>query len=104
MAKSVSIVEARRDLGRLADEVRRTGQAVMLTRRGRPIARLAPNSNVPPVPRQRADALATLRGTVELRCGPRALLRAIRELRHEFARSSERGALAFEGPGPRRRD
>jgi len=43
MVKSISIVDARRDLGRIADEVRRTGQAVVLTRRGRPVARLAPH-------------------------------------------------------------
>ena len=31
MVKSISIVDARRDLGRIADEVCRTGQAVVLT-------------------------------------------------------------------------
>ena len=42
MKKSVSIVETRRNLGRLAEEVRRTGQSVVLTRRGRAVARIAP--------------------------------------------------------------
>jgi len=42
MSKTVSIVAARRELGRLADEVRRTGQPVILTRRGHAIARIAP--------------------------------------------------------------
>ena len=34
MKKSVSIVEARQELGRLAEEVRRTGKSVARTRRG----------------------------------------------------------------------
>ena len=47
MKKSVSIVEARQELGRLAEEVRRTGKSVALTRRGRVIARIAPDTTTP---------------------------------------------------------
>jgi prevent-host-death family protein len=84
MAKSTSIVDARRDLGRLPDEVRRTGQAVVLTRRGRPVARLAsqPPSSAKPARAQRP--LAGLRGSVKLLCPPDELLQTIRELRREF--------------------
>src|SRR5437870_8139203 len=90
MAKSISIVDARRDLGRIADEVRRTGQAVVLTRRGRPVARLAPHPPSSAKPARPERPLAGLRGSVQLLCTPGDLLRTIRELRHEFAVSLER--------------
>ena len=92
MSRSVSIVEARRQLGRLAEEVRRTRQPIVLTRRGRPVARISPE----PVAVSRGgrgyDAFAPLRGTVTLECSFRELQRAIRGLRGEFARNLERRA------------
>ena len=103
MAKSISIVDARRDLGRIADEVRRTGQAVVLTRRGRPVARLAPHSPSWAKPARPERPLAGLRGSVQLLCAPDELLETIRELRHEFAVSLERRSARLErSPRPRR--
>ncbi|MGH7859700.1 MAG: type II toxin-antitoxin system Phd/YefM family antitoxin [Candidatus Binatia bacterium] len=102
MAKSVSIVEARRDLGRLADEVRRTGQAVVLTRRGRPVARLAPHAASPAKGASPGRPLAGLRGSVQLLCTPEELLQAVRDLRREFALSLERRSSHL-GSSPRRR-
>ena len=85
MRRTVSIVDARRALGRLAEEVRRTGRPVVLTRRGRPVARIAPE----PTPRATMphDAFAALRGTVRLDCSFTRLQQAVRSLRSEFARS-----------------
>jgi prevent-host-death family protein len=102
MAKSVSIVEARRDLGRLADEVCRTGQAVVLTRRGRPVARLAshpPSSAEPDRPKR---PLADLQGSVRLLCARDEILRAVRELRREFTASIEHRGSRLQR-SPRRR-
>ena len=82
MKKSVSIVEARRDLGRLVEEVRRTGQPVVLTRRGRAVARIAPEpvAEVATAP-QRRDGFAALRGTLRMNCSFDALVQAVHELR-----------------------
>jgi prevent-host-death family protein len=92
MPRSVSIVEARRDLGRLADEVRRTRQPVILTKRGRAVARLAPEpAGSSRRPRSR-DPFGGLRGTVEMVGSFHELERAIRSLRREFARSLDRRA------------
>ena len=103
MVKSISIVDARRDLGRIADEVRRTGQAVVLTRRGRPVARLAPHPPSSTKPARPERPLAGLRGSVQLLCTPDELLQTIRELRHEFAVSLERRSARLErSPRPRR--
>jgi len=91
--KSVSIVEARRELGRLAERVRRTRQPIVLTRRGRVVARIAPEPAASPAMSGRApDAFAALRGTLRMNCGFDELQRAIRELRSEFARNLERRA------------
>ena len=93
MKKSVSIVEARRDLGRLAEEVRRTGQPVVLTRRGRAVACIAPDrvAEAAAAP-QRRDGFAALRGTLRMNCSFDALVQAVRELRGEFTRNLERRA------------
>jgi prevent-host-death family protein len=93
MKKSVSIVEARRDLGRLAEEVRRTGQPVVLTRRGRAVARIAPEpvAEAATAP-QRRDGFAALRGTLRMNCSFDALVQAVRELRDEFTQNLERRA------------
>jgi prevent-host-death family protein len=83
--KRLSIVAARKELGRLADEVRRTGQPIVLTRRGRPIARIAPQ----PIERGRedTDVIARLRGSLEMEGSFSDLRAAVRDLRREGARS-----------------
>jgi prevent-host-death family protein len=92
MKKSVSIVAARRELGRLAEEVRRTGQPLLLTRRGRAVACITPEPGLPPGNRQADDAFAELRGTVRLQCTLDQLRVSIKELRAEFARNLDRRA------------
>lgn len=99
MKKSVSIVEARQELGRLAEAVRRTGKSVALTRRGRVIARIAPDTTTPP---QRRGALGALKGTIRTIGGPELLERDICRLRRESAAVLERRAHAFPMPGKNR--
>jgi antitoxin (DNA-binding transcriptional repressor) of toxin-antitoxin stability system len=99
MRKSVSIVEARQELGRLAEEVRRTGKSVALTRRGRVIARIAPDTTT----RSRGggalgDALGALKGSIRIVASPGSLERDIRRLRREAADALERRARAFPAP------
>jgi prevent-host-death family protein len=84
MKKSVSIVAARRELGRLVEEVSRTGQPVVLTRRGQAVARIAPEPGVAPGRRKPPDAFAELRGTVRLNCDLDEIQSAVRQLRAEF--------------------
>jgi prevent-host-death family protein len=103
MPRRVSIVEARRELGRLADEVSRTGQPVVLTRRGRAIARIAPAPEPRAAGRKRADAFGELRGTVRLACGIDELRRAIRALRSEAGRSLGRRAAGLSARPTRAR-
>ena len=100
MKKSVSIVEARRNLGRLAEEVRRTGQPVVLTRRGRAVARIAPEpvAEAAAAPKRR-DGFAALRGTLRMNCSLDALGQAVHELRDEVTQNLERRA---ERGGPKR--
>jgi len=95
MSRRVSIVEARRELGRLADEVSRTGQSVVLTRRGRAVAHIAPAPEVRAAGRTRTDAFAELRGTVRLACSIDELRLAVRALRSEATRSLGRRAAAL---------
>jgi len=88
MRKTLSIVEARRELGRLAEEVRHTGHPVVLTRRGRAVARTAPEPAASAVsPRRPRDPFGPLRGAVRMNCSFDALQRAVRALRSEFARN-----------------
>jgi prevent-host-death family protein len=101
MKRAVSIVEARRRLGRLAEEVRRTGRPIALTRRGRVVAQIGPEPAARPASRRAADALATLRGSVRMNCSFRELERAVRELRGEFARSLERRSPRRRSSRPR---
>src|SRR5215471_5953879 len=42
MSRSISLVAARKDRGRIVEEVGRTGTAVSLTRRGKVVARIVP--------------------------------------------------------------
>jgi prevent-host-death family protein len=90
MRKTVSIVEARRNLGRLAEEVRRTRRPVVLTNRGRVVAAIAPEPNAIATRRRGAAAFGALRGTVEVVGSVDELERAIRSLRREFGRSLDR--------------
>jgi prevent-host-death family protein len=93
MPKTVSIVDARRDLGRLAEEVQRTRQPVILTKRGRAVARIAPEPTGAAVGRRRgADPFAALRGTVQVVGSFDDLERTIRSLRREFTDSLDRRA------------
>jgi antitoxin (DNA-binding transcriptional repressor) of toxin-antitoxin stability system len=78
MPRSLSLVAARKDLGRIVAEVSRTGDAVRLTRRGKVVARIVPENR----PRT-GDALATLSGTAELVGSFADLTRSLRELRLE---------------------
>jgi prevent-host-death family protein len=100
MRRTVSIVDARRQLGRLAEQVRRTGQPIVLTRRGRAVARITPD--VAPSADEPRDALGPLRGTVRLRGSFGDLQRSIRALRTEFAASLGRRAVLVSRGGRRR--
>lgn len=102
MPKTVSIVDARRDLGRLAEEVRRTGQPVILTKRGRVVAYIAPEpSSAPTRSRRRPDPFAALRGTVEVVGSFDDMQRAIRSLRREFRDSLKRRTALVARPTKR---
>jgi antitoxin (DNA-binding transcriptional repressor) of toxin-antitoxin stability system len=103
MPRHVSIVEARRALGRLAEEVRKTGQPVVLTRRGSVVAHIAPARSTPTAGRRRKDPFAELRGTVQLLCSVEELQAAIRALRAEGGRNLERRAAALVIGRKRRR-
>lgn len=91
---TVSIVAARRELGRLAEEVGRTGQPLILTRRGRAVARIvAEPGNEVRRPRGRGvDAFADLEGTVRLAGGLADLEASVRAVRSELRGSLERRA------------
>lgn len=95
MKKAVSIVEARQELGRLADEVRRTGKSVALTRRGRVIARIAPDATaLPQREGELGDSLGALKGSIRIIGTAESLERDLRRLRGEAkAALSRRGRL-----------
>ena len=95
MKRTVSIVAARQELGRLADEVRRTGQPVILTRRGQAVARIVPEPRNQSAQGRARDAFASLRGTVRLKCNLRDLQSAVRDLRAQLARNLDRRADAL---------
>jgi antitoxin (DNA-binding transcriptional repressor) of toxin-antitoxin stability system len=99
MRKSISIVEARQELGRLADEVRRTGKSVALTRRGRVIARIAPDVAA----RSKGegalgDALGALKGSIRIVGTAGSLERDIRRLRREAGTALSRRARTVPPP------
>jgi antitoxin (DNA-binding transcriptional repressor) of toxin-antitoxin stability system len=103
MKKSVSIVEARQELGRLAEEVRRTGKSVALTRRGRVIARIAPDTATPARGGGAlGDALGALKGSIRIIGSPESLERDIRRLRRESSAALARRARAFPVRGKNR--
>jgi prevent-host-death family protein len=78
MLRSISLVAARKDLGRIVEEVGRTGTPVNLTRRGKVVARIVPEASHGGV-----DPLAALRGTAELAGGFEDVTRDLRQLREE---------------------
>ncbi len=59
MAKMVAISELKAHCLRLVDEVARRRREIVITKRGKPIARVVPLDDIPP-----DDALTRLRGTV----------------------------------------
>src|SRR5262249_7970244 len=102
MRKAVSIVEARRELGRLAEEVRRTGQSVAITRRGRVIARIAPEpGRGGPRRGTRGEMFDARQASRKLIWGGKALDRDIRDLRREFAAALSARVEAFGRPPKR---
>ena len=59
MVKTVAVSEFKAHCLRLVDEVARQGRGIVVTKRGRPIARLVPIGKVGPT-----QTLARLRGTL----------------------------------------
>ena len=80
MKRAVSIVEARRQLGRLAEEVRRTGKPIALTRRGRIVAQIGPEPSARAAAQGSVDAFAALRGSLRMNTGFGGLQKAVRQV------------------------
>ena len=98
MSRSISLVAARKDLGRIVEAVRRTGNPVNLTRRGKVVARI--------VPEERGgarDPLGALRGTAELQGTFGDLTRELQELREETGTVLEQRASRHGRPRAVRR-
>jgi len=92
MLQSISLVAARKDLGRIVEEVGRTGNPVKLTRRGKVVARIVPEERG-----SARDPLGALRGTAELEGTFGDLTRELRGLREGAGAVLERRA-ARHGP------
>lgn len=60
MTRSVKAAEFKQTCLALMDEVARTGESIVVTKRGRPVARLGPVSE------RRPQALGCLKGTLEV--------------------------------------
>jgi prevent-host-death family protein len=86
MARSISLVAARKDLGRIVEEVGRTGHPVNLTRRGKIVARIVPDAGRAG---DAVDPLAALRGTAEFHGSFGQLTRELRNLREEAGAALE---------------
>lgn len=97
MSRSISLVSARKDLGRIVEEIGRTGTAVNLTRRGKIVARIVPEERG-----STRDPLQALRGTAELSGSFSDLTREIRQLREEGGAALEKRASRPSRP-PRAR-
>jgi prevent-host-death family protein len=54
--REVGVLEAKTHLSALLDAVEKDGEAVMITRNGRPVAKLSPLSEVAPRPRRATGA------------------------------------------------
>jgi prevent-host-death family protein len=59
-SESVNVAEAKKRLSDLLGRVAYGGESILITRRGRPMARL-----VPPEPREAGESLAAVRGWLE---------------------------------------
>ncbi len=98
MPRSISLVAARKDLGRIVEEVGRTGTAVSLTRRGKVVARIVPEGR-----QDSRDPLAALRGSAELQGSFAELTRELRTLRAEGGAALEQRASRLRRPRAKRR-
>jgi prevent-host-death family protein len=93
MSRSITLVAARKDLGRIVEEVGRTGTPVSLTRRGKIVARIVPEEGTPA-----GDPLAAVRGSAELRGSFGELTRELRALREESNAALKRRAARQRRP------
>jgi antitoxin (DNA-binding transcriptional repressor) of toxin-antitoxin stability system len=100
IARSLSIVEARKVLGAVAEGVRRGGEPVVLTRRGRAVAKIVAATTTE---EPRFDALGALRGSLTIRATFSEMQESIRELRAAFSESIERRAAGRTTPKRRKR-
>ncbi len=98
MPRSISLVAARKDLGRIVEEVGRTGTPVSLTRRGKIVARIVPEERP-----SKGDALAALRGSAELMGSLSDLNRDLRGLREESGGLLEQRLSRHQRPRAKRR-
>jgi prevent-host-death family protein len=98
MSRSISLVAARKDLGRIVEEVARTGTPVSLTRRGKIVARIVPQERA-----TQGDALAGLRGSAELTGSLAELTRDLRALRDEGGALVEQRFSRRQRPPEKRR-
>ena len=97
MSRSISLVAARKELGRIVEEIGRTGRSVSLTRRGKIVARIVPEER-----EFRRDPLAKLRGSAELSGSFGDLTRELRTLRTEGGVALEQRASRPRGPRTKR--
>jgi prevent-host-death family protein len=95
MSRTISLVAARKDLGRIVEEVGRTGTPVSLTRRGKIVARIVPEERG-----SARDPLAALRGTAEPQGTFGDLTRELRELREEGGAALEQRASRHRAKRP----
>ena len=58
--KAIGLFEAKTNLSKIAETVKRTGQAVTLTKRGEPYVDLVPHQDAPVQRRSQAQVLADL--------------------------------------------
>lgn len=93
MPRSISLVAARKELGRIVEEVGRTGTPVSLTRRGKIVARIVPEGAAPA-----RDPLGALRGSAELTGSFADLTRDLRTLRAETNTALTRRAARQHRP------
>ena len=93
MSRRISLVAARKDLGRIVEEVGRTGTPVSLTRRGKVVAHIVPEAAA-----STRDPLAALRGSAELRGSFSDLTRDLRALREESRRALTQHAGRLRRP------
>jgi antitoxin (DNA-binding transcriptional repressor) of toxin-antitoxin stability system len=98
MSRSISLVAARKELGRIVEEIGRTGSSVSLTRRGKVVARIVPEAQG-----RTRDPLGALRGTAVLQGSFADLTRDLRELREEGGAALTERASRQRRPRARRR-